>query len=217
MTDAIFFDCDGVLVDSEPLSAQTTADLLARKGLHMTWQEANSYFTGKSMADAILLLRDEFGLVMDPSYAKDHETLLFHRFHEGLRPILGIADLLARLPQPVCVTSNSTHRRLAVSLSLTGLDGFFPDRVFSAEDVARGKPAPDLFFFAARRMGVSVDRCLVIDDSPSGIRGAVSAGARAIGFTGGSHITPGHADRLIEAGAQTTVNSIPALSTLLTA
>ncbi len=217
MTDAIFFDCDGVLVDSEPISARTTADLLADHGIEMTWEQANSVFTGKSMKDAIRLLRDQFGVAPSPFYAADHEDLLFRRFEAELQPMPGIADLLGQVALPICVTSNSTHRRLAVTLSLTGLAPFFAGRVFSAEDVAEGKPAPDLFFFAARRMGVSVDRCLVIDDSPSGIQGAIAAGARAIGFTGGSHVAPGHADRLIEAGAETVIDRISALSPLLAA
>ena len=217
MTDAIFFDCDGVLVDSEPISARNTADLLADHGFEMTWEQANTLFTGKSMTDALRLLRDDFGVTLDAAHAARHETRLLRRFEAELQPMPGIADLLDQIRLPVGVTSNSTHRRLAATLSLTGLAPFFTDRVFSAEDVARGKPAPDLFLFAARRMGVAVDRCLVIDDSPLGVQGAIAAGARAIGFTGGGHIAPGHADRLIAAGAEAIVDTLPALAPRLAA
>jgi len=124
-------------------------------------------------------------------------------------------EVLTALRRPCCVTSNSGHDRLSLTLALTGLAEHFGPHVFSAEDVAKGKPSPDLFYFAAKRMGVEVTRCLVIDDSPTGIEGAVAAGAQAIGFTGGGHTTSDHIDRLMAAGACCTVASTRDLMPLI--
>ncbi len=207
MTELICFDCDGVLVDSEPLAAQTTADCLSEHGIGMTQAEALALFTGKSAEAGRQIIRDTYGIELPRAFHARYDRLLFQRFRDRLQPVPGMAEALAALRLPSCVTSNSGHARLTLSLNVTGLAAHFGPRVFSAEDVARGKPAPDLFFHAARRLGVDVRRCLVIDDSPSGIAGAVAAGARAIGFTGGCHTGPDHAARLKEARAFCTVRS----------
>lgn len=212
----ICFDCDGVLVDSELLASQVMAACLAEFGVDLTPDEIVTLFTGKSAADAKALIHDTFGVDLPASYQARYDRLLFESFRERLQPVPGIAGTLAQLQRPSCVTSNSGHARLALTLDVTGLAGHFGPHVFSAEDVARGKPAPDLFFLAARRMGVDVQRCLVIDDSVAGIAGAVAAGARAIGFAGGAHIGPGHAARLEEAGACCVVDTAQELIALCT-
>ncbi|TDE34498.1 HAD family hydrolase [Antarcticimicrobium sediminis] len=217
MKDAIFFDCDGVLVDSEPLSAQTTADLLATHDIEMSWQEANDIFIGKSMKDALALVHASYGVSLPASFVEAHEALLFQRFEADLRPIDGMAALLCEIDRPRCITSNSTHRRLAVTLATTGLGAFFQENVFSAEDVTQGKPAPDLFLHAARVMGADIAKCTVIDDNVSGIQAAIAAGARAIGFTGGSHVAWDQADRLHAAGACCVAANTPALLSALRA
>ena len=211
MTDLICFDCDGVLVDSERLAAQTTADLLAALGVDLTWQQASQLFTGKHAADAMQTLHETYGLVPPADYQQRFDGLLHQKFRAELRPVPGINTVLAALDRPCCVTSNSGHARLALSLSLTGLDRHFGPHVFSAEDVARGKPAPDLFHHAAARLGADIRRCVVIDDSVTGILGAVAAGATAIGFTGGSHGGPDLGDRLRAAGACCVVDSATGL------
>ncbi|WP_136635844.1 HAD-IA family hydrolase [Pseudooceanicola onchidii] len=205
MAPLVCFDCDGVLVDSEPLSAQCMADLLSGFGIRLTWQEANAIFVGKTTADALALIEARYGVHMTPADMAPFDAMLFPRFRAALQPVPGIAHAIASLDLPVCVTSNSGHDRLALSLALTGLDGLFGPHVFSAQDVARGKPAPDLFHFAATRMGTHAARCIVIDDSVTGITGAIAAGARAIGFTGGGHCGPDHARTLQAAGAQVVV------------
>ncbi|AJE47836.1 HAD family hydrolase [Celeribacter indicus] len=215
MTDLICFDCDGVLVDSEVLATRTTVDCLAELGIALSPAEAAALFTGKSAEAAHRALRDACGIALPATYQARFDRLLFRRFREELTPVPGIAELLARLHLPSCVTSNSGHARLALALRLTGLAGHFGSRVFSAADVAHGKPAPDLFHFAAGRLGADPRRCLVIDDSVSGIAGAVAAGARAIGFTGGSHSGPDHAARLRDAGAARVVGSAQELTALL--
>ncbi|MGI3169060.1 HAD family hydrolase [Pseudooceanicola sp. C21-150M6] len=215
----ICFDCDGVLVDSEPLAAQCMADLLATHGIAMSWQEASRLFTGKSQDSARAEIRAAFGVDLAPEDLSRSDADLFRRLQTSLQPVQGIEQVLGSMTGPVCVTSNSNHRRLEISLGHTGLAGYFGKSVFSAEDVAQGKPAPDLFHFAARSMGTVAAACLVIDDSVSGIAGAVAAGARAIGFMGGGHITPGHDEALIAAGASTiaeTARDLPAAIARLT-
>ncbi|MCA0920418.1 HAD family hydrolase [Pseudooceanicola nanhaiensis] len=217
MTELICFDCDGVLVDSEVIATRTLVNCFAAMGVTTSVAEAGALFTGKSAEATRSIAQDRFGLELTPAFYALYDRLLYQRFRGQLRPVPGIAEVIAALSLPHCVTSNSGHARLELSLGLTGLARCFRDRVFSAEDVARGKPAPDLFFHAAARMGTDASRCTVIDDSVSGIAGAVAAGARAIGFTGGSHVDAGHAARLREAGACCIADSAAALAGLLRA
>ncbi|MDY6859660.1 MAG: HAD-IA family hydrolase [Pseudomonadota bacterium] len=214
-TDLICFDCDGVLVDSELLAAQTTAECLSELGINLTLPEAAALFTGKSAAAGQQIIRDTYGVDLPATYFARFDLLLFQRFRQQLKPVPGIADVLAALRLPSCVTSNSGKARLALTLGLTGLAEHFGYRVFSAEDVSRGKPAPDLFFLAANRLGADVRRCLVIDDSVTGVTGAVAAGARAVGFTGAGHVEQDHAARLKDAGASCVVNSAQELAAFL--
>lgn len=216
MLELIFFDCDGVLVDSEPLNARVSVELLARYGIELTAQDVVRQFTGKSMLDAIHIVASTYGVSLPDSYIEEYETLLFDLFRSELKVIDGVRGVLSGLQVSSCVTSNSTHRRLAVTLATTGLNRFFGRNVFSAEDVARGKPEPDIFLHAASAFGANPKRCVVIDDNPSGIMGAVSAGAMAIGFCGGSHIEPGHDQRLYDAGAHEVLTSMSELLPVLT-
>lgn len=215
MTDLICFDCDGVLVDSEWLATETMVECLSSLGVKLSIAEASEMFTGKSAAHARDILRQELGVDLSPSMEARYDDLLLQRFHHQLRAVSGIRAVLSGLEVPSCVTSNSGHRRLALSLRLTGLAEHFGNNVFSAEDVAEGKPAPDLFYFAAARLGADVRRCTVIDDSVSGISGAVAAGAYAIGFTGGSHCGPESAATLLAAGASFVVGSAQELADYL--
>jgi len=215
MSTLICFDCDGVLVDSEPLAAQAAADLLSELGINMSWQEANALFTGKTAEAAHQTVRDTYGVNLPASYQSNFEDLVLRRFQDRLQSVDGIAGVLEALDAPTCVTSNSSHRRVALSLGVTGLLRHFDTRVFSAEDVDHGKPAPDLFFHAARVLGADIGKAIVIDDSVTGITGAVAAGAQAIGFTAAGHIQPGHAERLRAAGASDIAASAPELLELL--
>src|SRR5262249_26977037 len=130
--------------------------------------------------------------------------------YEGeLRAIAGVADLLAALEMPRCVASNSHIDRVRHALTLTQLIGFFEPHLFSASMVAHGKPAPDLFLLAAKTLGISPEQCLVIEDSFSGVAGARAAGMRVVGFTGGGHCRPGHAERLRDAGCTAVFATMP--------
>jgi HAD superfamily hydrolase (TIGR01509 family) len=201
LPELIIFDCDGVLVDSEPLSAQATALALAEFGVAMTMQEALDAFTGLTLAEAIDIVQRRYGVALPAAYALRKEELTAQEFRSRLQPMEGAVQALSRLAIPCCVGSNSPHRRLAMTFECTGLARFFKGRIYSAEDVARGKPEPDLFLHAARQHGIPPGHCLVIDDSPTGVRAAIAAGMPVIGFIGGSHSGPHLRARLLEAGA----------------
>ncbi|MCA1297344.1 HAD family hydrolase [Stappia indica] len=215
MRELFFFDCDGVLVDSEVLSAATTSEILAEHGIALSVQDAIRIFTGKTIGDAARLVAERYDVTLPEDYAARHEAALMRRFTEELREIAGIRQVLETCSAPVCVTSNSTHSRLALTLKTTDLLRYFGRNVFSAEDVAAPKPAPDLFRHAAAAFGVDPSRCITIDDSVSGIAGARAAGARAIGFCGGSHITDGTPAQLLAAGAEICLHSMAELQDYL--
>lgn len=201
MTELIIFDCDGVLVDSETLSAKASTLALAEFGVHMTVEQRMNTLTGLTFAASVAKVRSEYGVELPPAYASRHAQLVDQIFRQELRPMAGVVEMLRSLPVPFCVGSNSSQARLAMTFEVTGLSHFFKGRVFSGEDVKEGKPAPDLFLHAAARCGVAPQNCLVIEDSPVGVIAALKAGMTAIGFLGGSHASPALRDRLLQAGA----------------
>jgi HAD superfamily hydrolase (TIGR01509 family) len=196
----LIFDCDGVLVDSEMLSCRIDAELLTECGLPYTADEIVRDFVGMSLNDQIRLIEAERGITLPADFTQRLNTTLFKRFETELQPINGVRDAILALPHRRCVASSSVPERIALSLQVTGLADLF-DHVFSATQVPRGKPAPDLFLHAAKRMDVHPRDCLVIEDSPAGVRAACAADMKVIGFTGGGHCAPGHADKLVKAGA----------------
>jgi len=196
----LIFDCDGVLVDSEPLACQVDADVLTALGLPYTADDITRQFVGKSMRDMIARIEADHGRRLPGDFAEQINRALFARFETDLRPIAGVREAILSLPYRRCVASSSVPERIALSLRVTGLADVFDD-IFSATQVARGKPAPDLFLFAADRMGAKPEECLVVEDSPAGVQAAVSAGMRVIGFTGGGHCGPQHGEILRQAGA----------------
>ena len=195
----LIFDCDGVLVDSEPLSCQIDADVLTGLGIPYTAAEIARDFVGVSLKDMIARIAAERGPLPEDLGERINRAL-FARFETDLRPVEGVREALLALPHRRCVASSSVPERIALSLRVTGLDDLFDD-IFSSVQVARGKPAPDLFLHAAARMGADSADCLVIEDSVAGVRAARAAGMRVIGFPGGGHCGPGHGDRLRDAGA----------------
>lgn len=207
LLELIIFDCDGVLVNSEPLSARATAKALREFGIQMDSQTAMRLFTGITVSDAMAITKDQYGIDLPPEYHHRKAELVEYEFRHHLAPLSGITDLLAQLAIPVCVGSNSPHDRLKITLDCTGLAAFFVDQVYSAEDVSYGKPDPALFLHAARRNNVTPENCLVIDDSPTGILAAVAAGMPVIGFTGGTHAGPDLTEKLRSHGANWIANS----------
>lgn len=186
----VIFDCDGVLVNSEPLSMQVLLQTLAEQGLTIPENEAYQLFLGRSLATTRNILRDDYNLELDDRALQSMRDNLFSLFRKHLQPIDHIAETLAALPPSVivCVASSSQHERIRLSLAVTGLLPHFDGRIFSATEVRNGKPAPDLFLHAAKQNGIAPEHCLVIEDSPSGIAAAKAAGMKVIAFTGGTHI-----------------------------
>lgn len=183
----VIFDCDGVLVDSEPISIAVLCGVLAENGLSIGEDEAYDRFLGKSMATIIDMLHDDCGLTITDAHMERIRAELFRRFESELTPIPGMGTVLERLSTPCCVASSSQPDRIRLSLRVTGLLALLEPHIYSASMVKRGKPFPDLFLYAARDMGLAPDACVVIEDSPAGIMAAKSAGMRVLAFTGGLH------------------------------
>ncbi|NOZ31881.1 MAG: HAD-IA family hydrolase [Alphaproteobacteria bacterium] len=188
----IIFDCDGVLVDSEPAAMAVLLETLADKGLEIDETEAYDRFLGRSLASARLTLTREYGLELDEGAIARMREKLFALYDKQLLACAGIFDALDELPETIqtCVASSSQPERIRHSLHVTGLLEKFDGRIFSATQVKNGKPAPDLFLLAAKTMGVAPAQCLVIEDSPAGINAAKAAKMRVFAYLGGSHIEP---------------------------
>lgn len=213
--DLIIFDCDGVLVDSEVISCRAHADVLTRHGYPITSDQVFERFLGRSTRQANLEIESELGRRLPEAYHGDLQDELFRSFEADLEAIHGIQDVLDVVTQRVCVASSGSHQRMRVSLGSTGLYERLAPNIFSASQVRNGKPAPDLFLFAANEMGVPPGRCVVIEDSLAGIAGARAAGMTVFGFCGGSHCGDSHAETLRQAGADLTFADMHQLPELL--
>ena len=183
----VIFDCDGVLVDSEPISLRLLLETLASAGVALTPAEADELFLGRSLATTREIVARDYGLVVTDAALDAMRRALYAAFRAELRPIAGVAETLDALPCGYCVASSSQPERVRLSLEVTGLWPRFEGRAFSSTMVARGKPFPDLFLHAARGLGYAPAACLVVEDSPAGIMAAQAADMRVVAFTGGSH------------------------------
>jgi len=210
--DLVIFDCDGVLIDSELLSVQVDLQCLAEFGIELSADEIIERYTGTSGMVADLEAR--YGRTLE-GFDERHRQLVRPLFEARLQAVPDVAAVVDSLTCKVCVASSSSPERLRHALSLVGLFDRFHPYVFSATEVARGKPAPDLFLHAADRMGVRPRRCIVIEDSVPGVAAAVAADMPAIGFTGGAHCRPGHAARLSDAGAALVIDQMAQLPSAL--
>jgi HAD superfamily hydrolase (TIGR01509 family) len=199
-SDLVIFDCDGVLVDSELLSGRGFRAVLEEIGVDIPAGVLESSI-GLKQADIVARIAAATGR----DIGSDAIARLWPRtrelFEAELQPTPGLTAFLDRLDIARCVASSSHVERIRLSLGLTGLDRYFGDAIFSTHEVANGKPAPDVFLHAAKAMGVDPARSIVIEDSLAGVRGAVAAGMRVVGFLGGQHIGRGHGAALCEAGA----------------
>jgi HAD superfamily hydrolase (TIGR01509 family) len=211
----VIFDCDGVLVDSEPIINQAHAHVLTACGYPITEQDLVQRFCGMSDPEMLDIIEREWGHALPTSYAERVGLMIEAGFRQSLVAIEGVAEVLDWLQLPVCVASSSAPEQIRRKLEITALLGRFGERLFSAMMVARGKPAPDLFLYAAERLATAPDRCLVIEDSPAGIDAARAAGMIAIGFCGGSHCGPEHRSRLQEHGAALVVDDMHELVTAI--
>lgn len=184
----VIFDCDGVLVDSEPLAMRTLIEAIGRQGITISPEVAYRDYLGRSLGSISQSLADSHGEPLGAAALASMRTDLYALYRRELRATPGIREAIAALNVPFCVASSSSPERVALSLDVTGLRALFGSRLYSATMVARGKPAPDLFLHAAHVLGVEPARCLVIEDSPAGILAARAAGMRVFAYMGGGHV-----------------------------
>lgn len=196
----VIFDCDGVLIDSEVIASRVFAECLGEAGIALGVEAAMAFGIGKSSATLAAAVEREFGRSLPSGFIEGMRARVMAAFTRELQPVEGVARLLAALKTARCVASNSHIDRVRHALATTGLLAQLEPHVYTAAMVARGKPAPDLFLFAAARHGVPVERCLVVEDSLSGVAAAKAAGIAVVGFVGGSHCRAGHAEALLDAG-----------------
>ncbi|WP_245999115.1 HAD family hydrolase [Paracoccus methylarcula] len=184
----VIFDCDGVIADSELLSADVMIAQLAEMGLSIGPEDIRRDFLGRSFPTVAKVIRERFNRELPADFEAEYRRRLLLRFVEELAPTPGFPEMLNGLRHPCCVATSSSRPRVERTLQLLGLSDFFGPRVFTASQVAHGKPAPDLFLFAAEQMGVDPTATLVIEDSLPGIEAARAAGMRVLAYRGASHL-----------------------------
>ena len=215
--DLVIFDCDGVLIDSEPIASRTLAETLQRAGVAITPAEAHVKFTGNSETVIRQMCARDYGLTDVAVVFEAWHQHLFDEFARSLRAMPGIADVVTRLDRPKCVASNSTMHRLRESLGKLDLWQCFHPAVFSAETVARPKPAPDLLLHCAEKFSARPHRCVMIDDSPHGVQAAISAGMIAVGFVDPTDPRPDRKGLLAASGAFAVATGASELTAILDA
>ncbi len=187
-TELAIFDCDGVLIDSEIISARMLVTELAAFGVRIDLAYVARHFLGRSYPTVMQVIRTDFGIDLPEAFEEQYRARLLAAFESDLRVMPGVKPVLERIGIRWCVATSSSERRARRSLAIAGLDALVGDRLTTAAEVRNGKPAPDLFLLAARKMGVEPGRCLVIEDSLNGIRAARAAGMAVWHFAGGSHL-----------------------------
>lgn len=187
-TELVIFDCDGVLIDSEIISSRVLVRLLGDVGVHVDHAHVQKHFLGRSWPKVAGEIRIRYGLMLGAEFEERYRSDLLAAFETELRAVEGVEAVIADLGVKSCVATSSSPKRVRRSLELAGLAPAFGERVFTASQVANGKPAPDLFLYAAQSMGVAPEACLVIEDSRPGIDAARAAGMPVWRFIGGSHM-----------------------------
>ncbi|MGD9638806.1 MAG: HAD family hydrolase [Alphaproteobacteria bacterium] len=215
MIELIIFDCDGVLIDSEVGGCQTEAKMLSSLGFKITYQDIVKRFTGMKTEEMYRILQEEQSITIPDNFEDDVMQETLNVFAKTLKPIKGIKQFLKKNTLPVCIASGSKPERLESTLKITKLYDFFAPHIFSTNLVRNGKPAPDIFYYCAEKMLIAPVKCLVVEDSPSGIKGAKKAGMNVIGFTGGSHCQTGHNDVLKDAGARCVFSDMKDLAQII--
>lgn len=175
--DGVIFDCDGTLVDSEKIGNEILVEHVAEFGLTMPIEEAVALFTGGQMSRAVAELERRLGEPLPTDFVPELRRRMASAFRERLKPMPGARQLLGKLEIPFCIASNGPRDKMDVTLEATGLGGFFPaSKILSAYDINSWKPDPELFFHAARCLGVVPPRCAVVEDSKPGIDAGLAAG-----------------------------------------
>jgi HAD superfamily hydrolase (TIGR01509 family) len=207
---AVVFDCDGVLVDSEPLANRVMAELLGEHGVRLTTAECMKRFIGLTVEEEAAAIRAEFGVDLRDVLERELTPRTMRTFERELRGTPGAEAFVAGVRLPKAVASNSRPERVTLSLRAAGLDRFFGRHVYTAAAVARPKPSPEVYLLAAERLGVVAEECLVFEDSRSGTQAARAARMTVVGYMGGGHIGAGHGEKLVAAGAVRTIAAWPA-------
>ena len=215
MFDAVIFDCDGVLVDSEVISCRAHATVLTRHGYPITADQVLKRFLGVSDREARQIIEAEIERKLPDDFEAQVKQATLQFYASELRPISHVGEAIAAIGLPKCVASSGTPEKIRHGLVCAGIYDQLAPHIFSASQVKRGKPAPDLFLFAAERMRTAPARCLVIEDSIPGVTGAVAAGMTVLGFHGGSHCRPGYGDTLRAAGVTMTFDDMRQLPGLI--
>lgn len=206
MIQLVIFDCDGVLVDSEPITNRIFMEMLGDIGLRLTIDEMHHHFVGKTMRQCMSIVQELRGKPIPPAFLDAYHRRTHDALGESVEAMPGARETIEALRArgiALCVASSGEHEKMRVTLGRTKLLQYFDGRMFSATEVARGKPFPDVFLHAAERMGFATGESLVIEDSEPGVRAAAAADMTAVGFT---HATP--ADKLRAAGAHRTIGTL---------
>jgi HAD superfamily hydrolase (TIGR01509 family) len=180
----VIFDCDGVLVDSEPLSNRILAERLTAIGLPTTAEQSMADYMGRSWASCQALIEQRLGRALPEGFAGGYHDELYAALRTDVEPVAGVTEALDAIAAPTCVASSGSHEKIRASLGRTGLLARFEGRIYSATEVEHGKPAPDLFLHAARACGAAPERCAVVEDAVAGVIAARAAGMDVLGYSG---------------------------------
>jgi HAD superfamily hydrolase (TIGR01509 family) len=213
--DLVIFDCDGVLVDSELIFGRVLGECLIELDYPMTANEAVALHLGKNRVTLSAAVAARLGRALPDAFFEMFAARSAAAFERELLPMPGVLELLAALPGPRCVASNGHLDRVRQRLAMTGLLPHFEPHVFSASQVAHGKPAPDLFLFAAKQFGARPADCVVVEDSLAGVEAAIAAGMPVVGFSGGSHCPGDYGNLLRVAGCAQVLAEMPDLAAFL--
>jgi HAD superfamily hydrolase (TIGR01509 family) len=216
--EVVIFDCDGVLVDSEVLALGVMRRRLSEAGLQLTDQETRERFLGRRLDSSLRGIEAELGAPLPEAFREDFSREILSAFARELKGVEGVRQAVGGLRARVCVASSSGPERIRLSLRVAGYETLFAPNIFSAAEVAEGKPSPDLFLHAARAMGVKPEDCLVIEDSVAGVVAACAAGMTVFGFVGASHFSPlDEGAHLTAAGAELLFDDMTRLPDLVAA
>ena len=200
--DLVIFDCDGVVVDSEPVVIGVLAEWMRELGIRITDEQCMREFVGLTQNATAALIACRLGSAVPPGWFDSLTVAVDVALRTRTRAVPGVAEVLGRLTVPFCVASNGRPEKVALTLGASGLARCLEGRVFTAADVSRGKPAPDLFLWAAARMGADPTRCVVVEDSPTGVDAARAAGMRVLGYVPDGSRPLAGADRVFAAMAE---------------
>lgn len=216
--DAIIFDFDGVLIDSEFVGNRHIAEFLTSRGHPTTVEQSMANFMGLADRDFFAAMERWIGGPLPDDFHAHRQVEDARVLREGIEEIAGAIAFVTALPPdlPIAIASSSSTRWITTHLDHLGIRARFGDMIFSGrEHVTRGKPAPDLYLFAADRLGVPIDRCVIIEDSPVGATGAVASGAHVIGLAAGQHCGDGHEERLLAIGVDAVAHSFDEVARLI--